>query len=314
MAAQQPLPFAIAQAESDERKNNLGLFILRVGGDLLMRELLLKVFYHQEKNGQPLVKTYDELAARPWGLCCHPDTVKRLVRTLERMGVLLREEQRYVHEGQKPNAYQISHEGVKAALDLSRRPGVQFAAPSLRSAPTPLQSALPYKEHFLLDSSLDLTSSPKPLIAAPARPAPVPAVPDGFEEAAEALKRLEIGTWPTLLRQAIAAGETPHAFLARIRQGERTIALPANRQKLSSPGGALAKWLREGVWPVSGLLDPDIPSATSAEGPKRTAEQLETEALILAGRLRKQGFSPGKIYAEQRARGLPEVLPMSKAP
>jgi hypothetical protein len=133
----------------------------------------------------------------------------------------------------------------------------------------------------------------------------------GWEEAEGILKRLGVFTYQKLIDQAAAAGETHQEFLARLQWAVRTIELPSNLPKLEKPVNALVKFLQIGVWPAQGLQDPDAPPPTPRPARPRTQEQLDTEALVLAGTMLRYGNSEAEIHAEQDRRGLPRLLPMT---
>jgi hypothetical protein len=71
---QPELPFGEAEGSFAERKELLGLALLRANASIYESQFMLWLFNvtHGGIHGF-LEKSYAELAARPWGLCCHPN-------------------------------------------------------------------------------------------------------------------------------------------------------------------------------------------------------------------------------------------------
>jgi hypothetical protein len=66
-----------------------------------------------------------------------------------------------------------------------------------------------------------------------------------------------IGSWRKILECAAARGLSEQDLLEQIELGEATLALSTNARKFTKPLGALAFFLREGRWPVDGVVTPD---------------------------------------------------------
>lgn len=134
---QREIPFEDADAAAAERRTTLGIVLQRMGCDCQLSVLLQWVFNTEERTGKPLVKSYRELAQRPWGLCCSPSKARTTVGTARRKGVLSVEEQRYKSsDGQKANAYALDWAGISAFL-IGRRVARRDVPREESSAPYP---------------------------------------------------------------------------------------------------------------------------------------------------------------------------------
>ena len=133
---QKELPFAEAEGSRAERKNLLGLAMLKVGVDAEESKLLEWVFNVTDggTRGQ-LRKTLNELRATPWGLCCGIDKARASVQRMRRRGLLVVEETWLAGGGQGPNCYQIDWDGIRNLLSLPTAIPVNYQAhrPSAQS-------------------------------------------------------------------------------------------------------------------------------------------------------------------------------------
>ena len=165
---QTKMGFAMDAGEVAERRNMLGLAVLRLHGidpsldPLRLRELLMWVFNTTAcgSDGE-LRKSVAELASLPWGLGCSEVTVKRLVRFLKKNRVLRVVENRYQSDGQTANSHSIDWDGIRVLLGLRHGPGGLKDLPSgLKDLPSGLKD-LPFKEETPLPDPLLLNSGPE---------------------------------------------------------------------------------------------------------------------------------------------------------
>jgi hypothetical protein len=68
-------------------KNDLGIALLKSNANIYLAQLMIWVFNTTDRT-KPLKKSYDELAARPWGLCCSRSQAYATVKKAERLGML----------------------------------------------------------------------------------------------------------------------------------------------------------------------------------------------------------------------------------
>ncbi|MDD4888298.1 MAG: hypothetical protein PHU85_00065 [Phycisphaerae bacterium] len=170
---QQQLPFGLAEASGDELKNVLGLALMRVAsGDCRLAQLCMYVFRVTKGGAAGLVckKSYKELAAAPYGLCCSREGARKVVARAARFGLIGVREDPYVSGGQAANSYWIDWDGVRRLLDLSRRPGGD-RAPHGPGVPEGhggvpeghggVPEGHPYKENLLFESLFETRTGPE---------------------------------------------------------------------------------------------------------------------------------------------------------
>lgn len=119
---QRELLFDEAEAAFEERKNVLGLALMRIDADVFLCRLVERVFY-LTRGGETdvtVVKSYTDLASRPWWLCCSKKKAISVVRAAEEKRVLRVERQKYASGSDRQNAYAISWDGVRSILLASR--------------------------------------------------------------------------------------------------------------------------------------------------------------------------------------------------
>lgn len=228
-------------------------------------------------------------------------TIRRWVKDAEELGVLAvdRPSQRY--GGHISNKWEIKID----RLTTMTREVMGRSRAGHEDGPRPVGTTGP--QYASLKANKQNPPPPTPPRRAPGSS---PATRPGWEEVEGVLRGWQIGTYQMLIDQAAAAGETPHAFLARIRHGERTIAHPPNSRKINEPAGALCFWLKSrGIWPTRGIIDPDTPQpATRPANP----DDCEYQIRFLTRWLQRQGRTDDQIRAELEARGLLE--PQSQEP
>lgn len=86
-----------------------------------------------------------------------------------------------------------------------------------------------------------------------------------------------------LIAWAAPHGYTPETLALELRQALQTARLPANAQRLESPEGAAVAFLRNGRWPVDGIItaaDSERLARDAAERDRARREFLEREAAL----------------------------------
>lgn len=168
---QTTLGFEQAEGSYAERRSRLGLALLQVQADLHLSHLCSWIFNVTSGgiNGD-LVKSYDELRAAPWGLCCSYSKARTTVDMARHWGLIHVAANRYSSGGQKANAYSIDWQGVSDLLMGRRvaRPGASTKQPpALTEQPPalsehpPALTKQPYKED-IFSSGLSLNPDPGP--------------------------------------------------------------------------------------------------------------------------------------------------------
>jgi len=152
---QQELPFAEAEGTRADRRNLLGLALLRAGPDLYLSKFCDWIFnITAGGTAGELTKSYRELAAGPWGLCCSRNKARLVVARARSLGLVTVTESRYVSFGQRANDYAIDWDGVRRLLRMQ-------AAPQLDPHPPPRQpGALTEHPHALTEHPHALTEHP----------------------------------------------------------------------------------------------------------------------------------------------------------
>ena len=169
-----------------------------------------------------------------------------------------------------------------------------------RSALRPQRSALETRRSALRPqrSALEGTQTdPEPIQNRNEPPPPTPSQPDGggWREICEEWK-YRIGQVTTLAAEAKASGESPDAFLARLRSAWEIACHPLNRPSLKKPAGAVVHWMRLGTWPVDGLVDPQdkvavqersVAASRRDQEVERSWQQSQMTKLVQQGRKAK---------------------------
>jgi hypothetical protein len=103
---------------------------------------------------------------------------------------------------------------------------------------------------------------------------PPPASGDAWAAAAERF-RGTLGQIHGLIRAAQERGATPTQFIALADDALATVELPPNRAKLQSPIGAAVYFLRNGFWPIDGIVSLEEHAANAA---RKAAEEAAAAA------------------------------------
>lgn len=122
MSHQGQLAFDLAEASFQDRLNLVNLSLQRIEADIYLCRLMERVFYltHGGQEGETVVKTYEELAARPLWLCCSRSKARSTVGLARHCGLLTVTENRYATGGQQANGYAVDWEGVRRILHGGR--------------------------------------------------------------------------------------------------------------------------------------------------------------------------------------------------
>ncbi|MCY2987003.1 MAG: hypothetical protein NTY19_03935 [Planctomycetota bacterium] len=116
MAGNQKLPFAEAEGTRDERRQRLGLALIAVDCSAELSRLCEYIFNVTDKGNGPLVKSHEELASRPWRMCCSVSGTRKIITKAIKLKLIRKTENRYVTEGQSPNGYEIDWQGIERIL------------------------------------------------------------------------------------------------------------------------------------------------------------------------------------------------------
>lgn len=259
---QRSLPLGEAQGAYDERRNELGLALLRVNADLYLRDFMLWIFNVTDGGiAGSLKKSMKELAQRPWGLCCSPEKVRSTVEAAVAYGWIDRERTRNASGDAGPNAYSLNWDGIRASLDLKRTPGRNRGpTDEKRSAAgySPPRGTSPAIDRTspATDQSLKENSSPELLYGiehsppSVVRSANARADGDGWTAAERALRGAGADNAEQLVERLRLDGLDP-------TDGTHMAAvLEANAGAFRSVGGAAWFFLEHGRWPINHLVDP----------------------------------------------------------
>jgi hypothetical protein len=138
-------------------KNDLGIALLKSNANIYLAQLMLWVFNTTDRT-KPLKKSYDELAARPWGLCCSRSQAYATVKKAERLG-MLHARPTYTGPGiQGSNEYSINWAGVQQIVRPRRAVTyITTCDPPLTTCDPPLTTCDP--PLTTCDASKEYTSS-----------------------------------------------------------------------------------------------------------------------------------------------------------
>ena len=246
------------------------------------------------------------------------------LRQAKRAIIALEQESLLVTDTRKCNHYSIvwselnlrcpSHRQLSplesAAPDPQPEPSPADSTATERSALWTQRSALRAQRSALgtQRSALEGTRTvPEPHKNRSEPPPPTPSHPNGGGGGWE----LIVSEWRTRISQiqqitveARAAGETPEEFVARLRAAWEMAMHPANRERVRKPAGAVVHWLRQGTWPVDGLIDPQDSQALQAatqrvERRSAEVEWQQTQAVLY--QVVKAGRQAGASEDEIRA-------------
>lgn len=114
---QRHLEFGAAEGQKEERRQRLGLALIAVDCDAELSRLCEYIFNLTAGGASgTVVKSHDELAARPWRMCCSRAKARSTVSRAVSLGLIRRTEQRYISQGQRANAYEIDWQGIERIL------------------------------------------------------------------------------------------------------------------------------------------------------------------------------------------------------
>lgn len=262
---QTTLPLEEAEGTFAERRNLLGLAMLRVGADLHLRELIIRVF-NVTKGGiaGDFKATVAEIASTPWGLCCSAATARRTIRLALSYRWLIESPTVRADKGDGPNAYRINWKAIKESIDLRRRPtselvaqrtaggGCQVDRPHYQNDMPPYQSDSAFKEHSFLSSFSSSTSTPTDDDAGT------------WQTVVVELKALKVRAVDATIAAARARGATSLEALHMIGlfRSNRSMFKPDEKGEIV---GALCWALKTGEWP-DGIrpVDPATAAANAA--------------------------------------------------
>ena len=260
------LPLAEAEGAFAERKQALGLALVRVQADLHLTQLMLWIFNATAGGRQTFIRTYEDLAARPWGLCCSPSTAKRRVADAKHFGWISVTQTRRADGGDGPLEIEIDWQGIVASHNVLRRPCKRADDDAPRARPQAAQSAVAHgqpdypggqpdypggqpdhaiKEDLLL-TPLDTNTNTAAALSARATNAHDVGTSSDGEWAAAAAELEGVGVeriGPTLDR-ARERGLTPAEVRAIAATFDR------HRSRLNGPGAIVAR-IRDGCWPAA---------------------------------------------------------------
>jgi hypothetical protein len=129
---QRTLDFSAAEMQYADRQNLLAIALQRAECDLFLARLCLWIFNTTDGGlAGELKKSYEELAARPYGLCCSRSKARSTVAQAKFLGLITVAEERYRSFGQTSNAYALDWaaihsfvHGPKKRHSLEGLPGV----------------------------------------------------------------------------------------------------------------------------------------------------------------------------------------------
>jgi len=259
------LPLAEAEGAYAERKQALGLALVRVQADLHLTQLMLWIFNATAGGLETFVRTYEDLAARPWGLCCSPSTAKRRVADAKHFGWISVTQTRRADGGDGPLEIEIDWQGIVASHNVLRRPCKRADDDAPRAKPQAAPSAVAHgqpdypggqpdhpggqpdhaiKEDLLLTPSNTNTTTAA-LSARATNAHDVGTSSDGeWAAAAAELERVGVQRIGPTLDRARERGLTPAEVRAIAATFDR------HRSLLSSPGAIVAR-IRDGCWPAA---------------------------------------------------------------
>lgn len=121
--AQGELPFGEAEGSFAERLELLGLALLKVNASIYEAQFMRWLFNTTDGGLRGhLEKSYAELAARPWGLCCHPNQAAATVRKCRERNWIAAASTSVRRGIQGPNRYTLHWPGVKATFSVTLQP------------------------------------------------------------------------------------------------------------------------------------------------------------------------------------------------
>ena len=275
---QRELPLSEAEGSYDERRNRLGLALIRVNADLYLRDFMLWIFNVTDGGiAGSLKKSINEIMQHPWGLCCSKSKARSTVETAAHYKWIVIERTYSAQGDAGPNSYAINWPGIRASLNTSQKPGSRTnrigsddpggwcATDTTQSARQPTSSAAETTS-YATEHSFKEYSSPNLL-------SELNSIPPSTERTAlitsdvDRASTLESsGGRTTAERKFLEAGaENAREIVERLQLERRSLAealqiarvLRANRTQFRNPGGAAWFYLDHGRWPINTLVDPD---------------------------------------------------------
>jgi hypothetical protein len=156
--------FEQSEGTRADLKNDLGIALLKCNANIYLAQLMIWVFNTTDRT-KPLKKSYEELASRPWGLCCSRSQAYATVKKAERLGIL-HATPTYTGPGiQGSNEYSIDWDGVRRIVGVRRAvtytttcdPPLTTCDPPLTTCDPPLTTCDP--PLTTCDASKEYTSS-----------------------------------------------------------------------------------------------------------------------------------------------------------
>jgi len=275
--AQTSLPLGLAEGTFADRKQALGLALVRVQADLHLTQLMLWIFNSTAGGLHTFTRTYEDLAARPWGLCCSPKTAQRRVADAKHFRWITVNQTRRADGGDGPLEIEINWNGIHASHDVLRRPARRGESESdhasLQAAPPAVAHGQPdypggqpdypggQPDHAIKEDLLLTPSNTNTTTAALSARATKAlghdtrcVVEDGWAAAAAELERLGVQRIGPALDQARDRGLTADDVRAIAAEFDR------HRARLNGPGAIVAR-IRDGCWPAA-LEEPARSDAT----------------------------------------------------
>lgn len=261
------LPFAQAEGSHAERLNLLNLALSRLECDLHLANFVRWIFATTAggREGE-LLKSYEELASRPNGLCCSYSKARSTVAWALQAGIVRAAEHRYVSLGQKANSYTIDWEGVSAVLHAPRRPGAFIEQGGALTRQGPASTRQPFKEEILSLNSLcnsgpDRKAGPQP--AKRNHEGKKPTEGDRGRGSA-AISATEDPRWSAIFREVPELAEAADRRVAPLPAGQLVYGVfsrEAWTPRMLERRGLVVEWFRRQLSapsPVAGATEVDL--------------------------------------------------------
>ena len=161
--------FEKSEGTRADLKNLLGLALQRVEANIYLAQLMIWIFNTTDAS-RPLKKSYDELASRPWGLCCSRSQAYATVKKAERLG-MLHAKPTYAGPGiQGSNEYSIDWDGVRQIVFPRRAggypiicdPPISTCDPGITTCDPPITTCDPAYTSLHLSTPKNTPAPPKP--------------------------------------------------------------------------------------------------------------------------------------------------------
>ena len=274
----------------------LGLAVIAVDCDAELSRLCEYVFRLTEGGrAGTVIKTYDELAARPWRMCCSRAKARSTVSRAVSLGLIRRTEQRYVSQGQRANAYEIDWQGIERIL-IERASGrriPQFALAAACQEPGALPEHPPALPEHPYKEQEDSSNPP-------------------FENSSSTATQSASASWAAVEEALIAEGVTD--FQGPIREAKRHVTpehilqvIAHYRATTGYGAGALKCRVErcrpdlppEANWPQKNMTTTAKPTLDSNERKRRFLEDLHFRCWQEARRQGKTRAEADRVYLEK---------------